>query len=239
MAWELFRRDGAGEFEMISVDGDLLADAPVHALPLACEVTIETPSTRPEFLAPTENVIERITEELGGRIAGTSRTATRLWVLVHLPTDEHAARFTLIPLPAKASVSVAPAHDPEWTVFDRLRPMEMEEQSMLDLRVMAGLHAAGDTGGVRTVDHVVTGLAEERTASFIAAVGTIGLTADEPADGTVVLHHAADPSDITADSWTVRLVAERHGATYDGWGCEVVGAEPSTPRTRKRKWFRR
>lgn len=238
MAWELYRREGAGGLEMIGVDGDLLVDGPVAALPLACEVTIETPSTRPEVLASTETVIERITEELGGRIVGTSRTATRLWVLVHLPGDEHAARFTLIPLPANASVSVAPANDPDWTIFDRIRPVGMEEQSMSDLRVMAGLHAAGDVGGIRPVEHVVTELPDERAASFISAVATIGLAADEPADGTVVLRHEADPSDITQDSWTIRLIAERHGATYGGWGCDVVGGAPARPQP-KPKWFRR
>ena len=166
MAWELFRRDGVAGFEMMGVDGDLLGEAPLPELPIAVEITIEAPSTMPEFIGPAESAIERITDELGGRIAGTSRTATRLWALVALASDEHAARFTQVPLPAKASVSVAPSRDPGWTIFDRVRPVDMEEQSMHDLRRMAALHAAGDVGGVRPIEHDVSGLVPERSAAF-------------------------------------------------------------------------
>ena len=112
MAWELFRRDGLDGFEMMGVDGDLLDRAPDAALPLACEITIEAPSTLPEFIGATESAVDTITEQIGGRVAGTSRTATTLWALVYLPSDEHADRFTQVPLPAKASVSVAPSSRP-------------------------------------------------------------------------------------------------------------------------------
>jgi hypothetical protein len=237
MAWELFRRDGPDGFEMIGVDGDLLAEAPDPALPLACEITIEAPSTLPEFIAATEAAVDTITDQIGGRVAGTSRTATRLWVLVHLPGDEHAARFTQVPLPAKASVSVAPSRDPEWTIFERVRPVDIEVQSMRDLRVMAELHAVGDTGGVRPIEHVVIGLDPDRSAAFVRAAGSIGLEPGTVEGDRMILRHAADPSDITPDSWTLRLIAERHGAVYDGWRCSVVGA-PQATRSRRR-WRRR
>ena len=234
MAWELFRRDGPDGFQMMGVDGDLLAEAPDHALPLACEVTIDAPSTLPEFIAATEAAMDTITEQIGGRVAGTSRTATGLWVLVYLPSDEHAGRFTQVPLPARASVSVAPSNDPVWTVFERVRPLDIEVQSLRDLRKMAELHAAGDTGGVRTIEHVVSGLAADRHADFLSAARSIGFEPG-PAEGDrMILRHNADPSDITAESWTLRLIAERHGSVYDGWRCDVVREAE-----RRRPWWRR
>jgi hypothetical protein len=237
MAWELFRRDGPDGFEMMGVDGDLLAEAPDPALPLACEITIEAPSTLPEFIAATEAAVDTITDQIGGRVAGTSRTATTLWALIHLPSDEHAERFTQVPLPAKAAVSVAPSRDPEWTIFERVRPVDMEVQSMRDLRAMAELHAAGDTGGIRPIEHLVTGLDPDRSVAFARAVGSLGIKPG-PLDGDrMILRHEADPSDITPDSWTLRVIAERHGAVYDGWRCDVVGA--SAPSRSRRRWRRR
>lgn len=236
MAWELFRRDGEDGFEMVGVDGDLLASAPLADLPIAVEITIEAPSTLPEFVGSAEATIEKFTARLGGRLAGTARTATRLWVLVHLPTDDHASRFAEVPLPAKASITVAPAKDPAWSIFERVRPVDIEEQSMRDLAVMAELHAAGDTGGVRRIEHVVTGVEGDRAESFARAVGTVGFEVASHDGDRMVLVHDADPTDITPDSWTLRLIAERHGATYDGWGCDVRAPLPSSP---KRRWRRR
>lgn len=241
MAWELFRRDAAGGLEMIGVDGELLTAAPLTGLPLACEITIDAPSTLPEFIGSAEVSLESVTHQLGGRIAATSRTATRLWTLVHLPSDEHASRFAQLPLPAGASITVAPTVDPGWTIFDRARPVDMEQQSMSDLRVMADLYAAGDVGGVRRVDHAVTDLPGDRIGAFTAAVASIGFTVDASDDGTVVAHHRADPADLTSDSWTVRLIAERHGGTYGGWVCDTIRAEHATkPKKPRRKgWLGR
>jgi hypothetical protein len=237
MAWELFRREGANGFEMMGVDGELLVEAPLADLSIAVEITIEAVSTLPEFIGPAEAGIERIADDLAGRVAGTSRTATTLWTLVHVPSDEDAARFTQLPLPAKASVSVAPSVDPDWTIFERVRPVDMEAQSMRDLRVMAELHAAGDVGGLRSIEHVVTGLDPERAAAFVAAAATLGFEPSSTDGGRMALRHEADPSDITPDSWTLRLIAERHGATYVGWGCDVISARP--PAGAGRRWRRR
>ena len=221
---------------MVGVDGDLLEAAPLAALPIAVEITIEAPATLPEFIGSAEATIEEYTAQIGGRLAGTVRTATRLWVLVHLPDDERAERFTQVPLPAKASVTVAPAKDPDWTIFERVRPVEMEEQSMRDLAVMADLHAAGDVGGVRTIEHVVTGVDPGQAASLGRAAGTVGFTVATSDRDRMVLRHEADPIDITPDSWTLRLIAERHGAEYEGWGCPVVAPPSPAPR---RRWRRR
>ena len=226
VGWQLFRREGSDGLEMIGVDGDLLDDAPLAELPLACEITVEAPSTLPEFMASTQAAIDSV--------VATGRKATVLWVLVYLPSDEHAVRYSQIPLPAKASLSVAPANDPQWTIFDRARPVDMEMQSMQDLALMAELHAAGDVGGVRRVEHTVGGLAADRRTPFVAAARSVGFETEDAAAEPIVLHHRVDPSGITPDSWTLRLITERFGATYGGWSCELV-----RPAERRRPWRRR
>ena len=87
---------------MIGVDGALLAEAPVDDLPIAVEITIEATSTLPEFIGSAEATVEKLATQLGGRLAGTARTSTRLWMLIHLPNDENASQFAQVPLPAKA-----------------------------------------------------------------------------------------------------------------------------------------
>jgi hypothetical protein len=241
MGWELFRRDAADGFKIVGVDGDLLVDAPIAGLPTAIEVKIEAPSTAPSALKQTESAIEQITSQLVGRIAGTIRGETQLWTLIHLPTDEHARRFSEISLPSGASISVAPTVDPEWTVFERVRPVGMEEQSLLDLRVMSQLHAAGDRGGVRRVEHTIVGLDQNVVEAFLAAVSSVLGSIDTQHDGVAAnwtISHDADPAEITPDSWTIRQIAERHGAEYDGWGCAVVGGHDSS-RAQRRWWKRR
>ena len=233
VAWELFRREGAHGPEMVGIDGDLVAAAPLVDLPVACEITVEAPSASPDFLGPTEATIEAITAQSGGRIVATRRTLTRLSILVHLRDDGLASRFMHVPLPARASVSVAPSIDPGWTVFDRFRPVGMEEQSLFDLATMADLHRSGDIGGVRPIEHVVTHLAPARDADFATAMVSLGLAVEASSDA-VIVRHDADPADITSDSWTIRQIAERCGADYDGWRCAVVTAARPSGRMRRR-----
>lgn len=108
---------------------------------------------------------------------------------------------------------------------------------MRDLQMMAELHAAGDSGGVRPIEHTVSGLDADRSSAFISVAQSIGLDPGPVEDGRITLRHDADPSDITSESWTLKLVAERFGAAYDGWRCDVVGAP--TPARAKRRWRRR
>ncbi|MFK8024364.1 MAG: hypothetical protein AB8G26_10430 [Ilumatobacter sp.] len=240
MAWELFRREGADGLEMIGVDALLLADAPLAALPIAVEVSVTNTSVHPDVLAETEGTLESLSAKLGGRLAGVVRSATNLWTLVYLPSDERARQFSEVPLPRSASIWVQPAIDPDWRIFDRVRPVGMEEQSMYDLGVMRRLHAAGDRGGERRIDHVVASLAVDAASGFVTAAKSVLVDAQVQTDstsGTVTVSHLADPTDITTDAWTLRQIGERHGGRYEGWTCEVAGAPP--PPARKRRRFRR
>ncbi len=241
MGWELFRRDHDGRFEMVGVDGDLLDDAPVTTLPVAAEIWIEAPSALPEALGRTEAAIDDVSSRVGGRIAGTVRAATQLLTLVYVASDELARPFTELPLPSGASLSIQPSIDPDWRRFDDVRPNGMEVRSMHDLRVMSQLHAHGDRGGVRRIDHIVTGLTDDRVEQFTSAVASLGFAVGERHDDSLHVHNEADPSDITADTWTLSQIAERHGATYDGWGCGIVGGNPTAAgdRSSKRRWWRR
>lgn len=227
---------------MVGVDADLLRDAPLAGLPVAVEITIRDASVHPEVTGEAEAGMKTVAQRCDGRIVGTVRSDSELWTLVHLPTDESAHRFLEIPSPRTAAIEVQPTIDPDWTIFERLRPVGIEHQSMLDLSVLAGLHREGDRGGVRRVDHVVTGMDAEARDRFAAAatsvLGTDAIDVDvDGADDTVRVAHRADPVDITPDAWTLRQIAERHGGTYDGWGCEVLA--PDAAGTAKKRWFRR
>ena len=161
---------------------------------------------------------------------------------MYLPSDDGAEAFARIALPAQASVSVAPAIDPNWTLFADAAPTGMEEQSMFDYRLRNALHAAGDVGGIRRVEHGVTGLDPARIEDFGVAVESVGVTVGGASGERIELVQEVDPKDITEFSWTVRLIAERFGGTYDGWSCApLTASEPSTPgpRRRRRRRFRR
>lgn len=239
MGWELFRRDSADGFELVGVDGDLLIEAPLERLPIAVEISVAATSTLPESLPATEQAIASTTDRLGGVIAGTVRRANSLWTLVHLATDDGARQFSDIALPAGGSLVVAPAVDPDWRIFEQVRPVGVEEQSMFDLRVMASLHAEGDRGGARRIVHVVTGLADDRSASFASAIESLGFEVRPGDEHVVELIHDADPAHITDDTWTVRQIAERHDASYDGWSCAVVGGERADRSGGRGRWWAR
>ncbi len=250
MSWELFDRDGAGGFEICGVDGAALDEAPVASLPVACEVAITAESAAPGSLDAAEHDIASVTRELTGRIVATARTRTSLTTLVYLTSDEGAEGYTRITLPRRASVSVAPAIDPDWTLFAAARPSGIEEQSMRDFRVRARLHESGDVGGVRPIDHVVIGVSEtvadELVTSIRAVFPTAQATVDDGDDATWQVSHESDPNDVTESSWTIRMIAERLGATYAGWSCEIVLGvdalgqdEAARPERSGRRWFRR
>lgn len=231
MAWELFKRETNG-YEVVGLDGDLLEAAPVADYPIACEVIIDARSALPDALAETEMALEQVVAAVRGRLAATVRSERRLWNLIALPTDEQAAEFGTLPLPAQASITVVPSRDPDWTIFSRVRPVGIEQQSMEDLRVVRNLHDHGDIGGARQILHVIHEVPQDRLQAFVVAMVGLGYRTEveAPELGVLVIHDAV-PSEVTADSWTIRQVAERHGARYDGWRCEVQRSAP------KRRWF--
>ncbi|MEL6890764.1 MAG: ribonuclease E inhibitor RraB [Actinomycetota bacterium] len=235
MAWELFKRDTVG-YEVVGVDGDLLDAAPISHLPVACEITIDAPSALPDALAETEMALEQVVAATRGRLAGTIRSESRLWNLVALPNDDQVDEFAGLPLPERARITVTPTNDPEWTIFDRVRPIGMERQSMDDLRVVRNLHDHGDIGGPRQILHVVQGVSGDHLQGFVASMRSLGYVTevDAPELGVLVIHEAV-PSEVTSDSWTIRQVAERIGARYDGWRCEVRRGRPK----RRRGWLSR
>ena len=87
-------------------------------------------------------------------------------------------------------------------------------------------------GTVRSVEK-----AEKLQNMAATAAVSVGFEVVSSEGDRVVLRHAVDPADITPDSWTLRLIAERHGAVYDGWRCAVIRASGGgRPR---RSWRRR
>lgn len=241
MTWELFERDAPG-FQICGVDADALVESPLAALPIACEVTVTAESAAPAALEATERDLTQVAGSLDGRIVATTRTRTSLVTLIYLGSDEDVERFSKISLPSGASISVAPAIDPKWTLFDAARPSGVEEQSMLDFRVRNDLHAAGDVGGERSIDHTVLGLTDETLEDFTMAIsvaqpGAVGAPHGDDIS-TWQVTHRADPKDVTESSWMIRQIAERCGAAYDGWRCDVLVDERRRGKG-GRSWFRR
>ena len=241
MSWRLFRRYAdAGAALSIGIETDLLESAPDLDHPVACQVSIAAVSAAPEQLAQTEDAMLAIIARLGGRVAATQRRSDEFVMLSYLPGPGGTDDFASVPLPAGATVSTEQSSDPGWAQFDRYRPDGMEEQSLQDLQIFGELFAAGDRGGIRPIDHVIVGVDVDRMQSFLDAVGSVvgPITSSiDSVSGSVTVTQQGDPADITGDSWTVRLIAERHGGSYDGWGCAVQGAAPQS--RRKRRWRRR
>lgn len=249
MRWELFPRHGDRGFEMVGVDGDLLDHAPVAGLATAVEVAVAAPSTRPDATAPTDAAIETTAARLGGRVVASIRSEAELWVLVHLPSPDGATDLAATPAPPGGQVAVTTTHDPDWTRFDRARPTGMEVQAMLDHRRLAALHRRGDRGGVRTVEHAVSGVGPGEIDALQRSLVALGLSpqvaADEDGTSTFTVAQEIEPREVTPDAWTIRVIAEGSGASYDGWTCPVLespapAAAPRRPTSPSRTgWWRR
>ena len=233
MGWELFRRDTHG-YEVVGVDGDLLIEAPLPEYPVACEVIVDAPSALPNVLSETETALEQVVAAVRGRLAATVRSHHRLWNLIALPSEEPADEFGTLPLSDKAKITVVPTRDPDWTIFEGIRPVGIEQQSMEDLRIVRNLHDDGDSGCSRQILHVAHDLVDGEVQPFVASMISLGYRTEVEADelGVLVIHNS-EPSEVTPDSWTIRQVARRHGGRYDGWRCEVIRTPP------KKRWFSR
>lgn len=237
MSWVLFRTERDSTFALVGFDSELSERAPLAELPFACEVTISAPSVGPHDLPGVDDAIDAAAARLGGVVAATIRRPGRMWVLVHLPSEEGARSFETIPV-IDGSVTATVTRDPGWTLFDRARPVGMEVQAVDDFTVWSQLIAEGDTGGVRPIDHYLTGLGAVDVEALTQSLGSVGfvveqLTLDDGSD-VLVAAHDADPADITPDSWTIRQIAERFGATYDGWGSPVVRPTPTADASARR-----
>ena len=237
MAWEAFSRDAPGGFHLVALDHALLDEAPIASLPLACEITIGVSKTISKEMTETEGEIDSVVGQLGGRVAGHARSPAELWILLYLPSEHKADRLARVRLPGDASLSVAPAIDPNWSLFDRLRPAGIEEQSLLDHRMFASLVRAGDNGARRVIEHVVTGVQSDRVDDFVHAAAAIGVTVTPQPDGNIQIVHEVEPAAVTDTAWTIRQIAERHGGVYEGWTTELRTGRHELKR--KSRWFRR
>lgn len=237
MAWEAFTRSVGGGSVIVSVDASLLDEAPIEALPVAVEVTIAVESSASGSTAEAEAGIEAIVQQqLAGRMVGRIQDRVEVWSLAYVPSDDRVDRLMSVPYPKHASVTVAPANDPAWTLFDRVRPVEMEQQSLLDHRVFRAMIDERDTGESRAIEHVVTDLDPARVDEFVGSVSALGHVVTPQPDGAIQVLHEGQPFLVTDDAWTIRLIAERLGGTYVGWNVELGRGGTANP---KRRWFRR
>ena len=229
MGWDLFPRWSERGFEMVGLADDLLDAAPIASLPVEVEVVVDAPSALPDALGATERELAKRTVQAGGRVAATVRSDRRLRTKLRLPagSDDAVDRIRAVEAPRRATISVHVTHDPEWTRFDEIRPVEMETQALLDHRVLAELFDAGDVGGPRTIEHVVSDIGADRLGDFMESMLRLGLAAiasstADPERTSATVRHELDPSEVTPDAWTIRTIAERVGATYEGWRCPIV-----------------
>ena len=229
MGWDLFPRWSDRGFEMIGLADDLAASAPVAVLPIEVEVVVDAPSALPDALGATERELARLAAQAGGRVSATVRSERRLRTKLRLPagSDDAVARIRDVEAPRRATIAVHVTDDPGWARFEEVRPVEMETQALLDHRVLAELFDAGDVGGPRTIEHVVSDIDRERLGEFVESMRRLGLTSMESSTGgpertSVTVRHDLEPSEVTPDAWTIRTIAERLGATYRGWRCPVV-----------------
>lgn len=235
MGWSGFQRDVAGSVQLIGIEDALLDRYPVAGLAYAYEIVLNGRSVAPEEVAPTELAIRRLAEGLSGFVVATLRSRRRLVTHVYLSSAEHAEAFAAVPRPRRVSIEVRVEFDPAWEQFALVRPRGVEVQSMEDFAVLGALLEAGDTGRARPIRHSVVGVADDAAAGFLAAIEQLGVSIDYlpslagDVECSAVITHDSAPSDVTPLAWLVRGVAERFGARYGGWSCELVTDRPTAP----------
>lgn len=243
MAWAGFQRDAASGVQLVGIEDALFDRYPVAGVGHAYEITMSARTVAPREAQATERAIRRLADGLAGFVVATVRSRRRLVTHVYLPSGDHAEVFESVPLPRRATIDVRVEFDPTWQRFDRVRPSGMELQSMSDFEVLATLLQAGDDGSPRPIEHRVVGVRPDASAVFLAAIEQLGVSVDfvpadrgRPARVAAIVHESA-PSDVTPVAWRVRSVAERFGAVYDGWDCDVVvdGCLPDPVRRRNNR----
>ena len=126
--------------------------------------------------------------------------------------------------------------DAEWSTYlGYLAPGEEDRQRIENRRVCEALEDGGDAlTAPREIDHWAYFADATQRDAFVAAARDLGFAlraAIEPdtdlPDPGAQLWRVDVPAYETIDDVTLPLfhLAARHGGTYDGWECEVVGSE--------------
>lgn len=237
MGWSGFQRDVAGRVQLVGIEDALLDRYPVARLPYSYEIVLTGRAVGPDDAAATELAIRRLTEARAGFVVATQRSRRRLVTNVYLASADHADAFENVPLPRRTTIDLTVAFDPTWEAFARVRPRGIEIQSMQDFAVLGRLLEAGDGGQPRDIEHSVTRIADQAAAGLLAAIEQLGVSVELVPAGaderTATITHLAAPSDVTPVAWSIRGVAERFGAHYDGWTCEVVTERRAAPVRRR------
>jgi hypothetical protein len=244
MGWSGFQRDTGSGVQLVGIEDALIDRFPVAGLPYVYEIVLSGRAVSPNETATTELEIRRLAEFHDGYVVATVRGHRRLATSLYLSSPDHADDFAAVTLPRRVSVEVRVAFDPTWQRFARTCPRGVELQSMDDFAVLGRLLEAGDNGDPRVIEHTVTSVAEPASAGLLAAVEQLGVSIDYlprlvgERDRTAIVTHDAVPSDVTPIAWSVRGIAERFGARYEGWTCETVtsgrqASRPSTPARRR------
>lgn len=241
MAWQHYRRDGATGSMLVGVDptltgaGDELGRMAAER-PWSCVVTWRGDHAHPDATHGVEQSIQGTVDAVEGRVMATARDDRSLTIVVRTASPDDAERMRAA-LGGAVDVDVVP--DPGGRELASWVPEGIERQSLDDHRALDELFRAGDVGGPRAIEHTVElgGAADggrvDELARSLRAVG-YQVAADPGVAPRLTVRHEAEPTEVTPDAWTIRQIADRLGAHYAGWRCEVVRPAPH-----RRAWWHR
>lgn len=215
--------------------------APLPAYPTLLVLTLSMEAGGPNGLGDTSEM-KRVAPLEDAWLHGDSQS--RLHYVGRLRNRGRWQWFIYAPSPASASelrerlptefrdlVDLESRSDPNWQTFrEFLLPDPERRRWMLDREVVDALKARGDAHDVpRPVDHFVYFSDAGLRAQFTASAKALGFeTTELPAgeDPGSLGVQAVRTDVVTLDRihavvMELTELAERHGGSYDGWGCEV------------------
>ncbi len=233
--WRAYDGQVDGQPAAIRADVDAIGAAPVAELPVRVEVTVRLADPRPDgspsaaqlpaLYAVEDRLATGVERRYSGRYVGRYFSAGSCRFVYQLPSWPES--FELDDA-APFMVDVAHADDPDWKrTLELFRPDHTGLQRARSKALLDALASRGDrVGEPRPIEHVGYFASSEQAKAAgqdLRGHGYgVAVDGDEDGNWTVRAVRRDAPERIDPAAAQVLEVIERHGGTYDGWGCDVV-----------------
>jgi Regulator of ribonuclease activity B/Family of unknown function (DUF695) len=226
------------------IDLGAVEAAPVQGLPLRLDVRApyraEAETGLPQdgelgYLGDVAEVLSATAAAAGGAMVGRVSSAGVTRFTAHLPQDLESP--LTLPTRSAGTPTVHGEFDPHWAyVRDALTPDERQHSIISDLVVIGYLQQQGDDptqprpvefAAVVDDEARANAAAEELTRAGFSVL----VSRDDEGEYALAATRQADvaPPGLHELTWSVAEVVHRHGGSYEGWSCSVVGRRRLTP----------